>query len=153
MSEVQVSADHASLSDHPAPHRERVSTFSSIFGLLGGPLAWFVQLCAGYGLASWSCFPKDLRGNTPVEGASWASPTLVTLLIAAIVVAFAAFLAARRDFQRTREESQGDPAHLMEVGAGRTRFIALWGMFLGAGFTAATLINAIDFLVLPRCAG
>jgi hypothetical protein len=148
-----MSADHASLSHHPAPQREHASAFASTFGLLGGPLAWFVQLCAGYGLASWSCFPKDQRGVTPVEGVSWSWPTMVVLWIAGVVIAIAAFLAAYRNFQQTRGEGRGDHAHLVEVGTGRTRFIALWGMLLGAGFAAATVLDVIAFLVLPRCAG
>jgi hypothetical protein len=148
-----MSADHASLSHHPAPQRERASAFASAFGLLGGPIAWFVQLCAGYGLASWSCFPKDQRGVTPVEGVTWSWPTMVALLIASVVIAVAAFLAAYRNFQRTRGEGYGDHAHLVEVGTGRTRFLALWGMVLGAGFAAATVLDAVAFLVLPRCAG
>jgi hypothetical protein len=148
-----MSADHASLSHHPAPQRERASTFASAFGLLGGPLAWFVQLCAGYGLSSWSCFPKDERGLAPLVGVSWSWPTMVVLLVASVVIATAAFFAAYGNFRRTRDEGHGGHAHLMEVGAGRTRFIALWGMLLGAGFAVATVIDAVAFLVLPRCAG
>jgi len=78
---------------------------------------------------------------------------MVVLLIASVVIAIAAFFAAYRNFQQTRDESHGDHTHLMEVGAGRTRFIALWGMLLGAGFAVATVIDAVAFLVLPRCAG
>jgi len=148
-----MSADHASLSHHPAPHRERASTVGSAFGLLGGPLAWFVQLCAGYGLASWSCFPKDQRGVVPVVGVSWSWPTMVVLLVVSVIIAVAAFFAAYRNFQQTRDEGHGDHAHLMEVGSGRTRFVALWGMMLGAGFAVATVIDAVAFVVLPRCAG
>jgi len=78
---------------------------------------------------------------------------MVTLLIASVVIAIAVFLAAYRNFQQTRGEGHGDHAHLVEVGTGRTRFIALWGMLLGAGFAAATVLDAVAFLVLPRCAG
>ena len=78
---------------------------------------------------------------------------MVVLLIASVVIAIAAFFAAYGNFQRTRDEGHGGHAHLMEVGTGRTRFIALWGMLLGAGFAVATVIDAVAFLVLPRCAG
>ncbi len=148
-----MTTDQASLSHHPAPHREHASTFASAFGLLGGPLAWFIQLCAGYGMASWSCFPKDQRVIAPPDTAAWTWPTMVTLLIASIVIATAAFFAARHNFKRTQAEGEGGHAHLLEVGTGRTRFIALWGMILGAGFAAATVIDAVAFVVLPRCAG
>ncbi len=150
---MSADADHASLSHHPAPHRGRASTLLSTFGLLGGPLAWFVHLCAGYGLASWSCFPKDVRGLAPLEGAAWSGPVMVILLIASVLTAIAALFAARSNFERTREEGHGGHGQVMEVGAGRTRFIALWGMFLGGGFAVATVLDAIAFVVLPRCAG
>jgi hypothetical protein len=78
---------------------------------------------------------------------------MVVMLIASVFIAIAAFFAAYRNFRRTRDEGHGDHAHLMEVGAGRTRFVALWGMMLGAGFAVATVIDAVAFVVLPRCAG
>jgi hypothetical protein len=146
-------ADHSTLTHHPAPQRDRVTRFESVFGLLGGPLAWFVQLCACYGLASWSCFPKDQRVLTPTDGAAWTWPTLVIALVASVTIALAALFVSWRMLQRTRSEGAGDHNHLLEAGAGRRRFIALWGMFLGGGFAIATLIDAVAFLVLPACAG
>lgn len=150
---MNAAADHGSLSHHPAPQRKRVSTFSSAFGLLGGPLAWFVHLCGGYGLASWSCFPKDQRGMAPLVGASWSGPVMIGLLVAGVVIAALSLVIARRNFNRTRGEGAGEQGHVSEVGAGRTRFIALWGMLLGGGFAVATLFDVVAFLVLPRCAG
>ncbi|MDB6092117.1 MAG: hypothetical protein JWN85_4901 [Gammaproteobacteria bacterium] len=148
-----MTADPASLTHHPAPHRDRVGRYESAFGLLGGPLAWFVQLCTGYGLASWSCFPKDQRGLTPIEGAAWIWPTIIAMLVAAVVIALAACYTSWRLFRRTRDEAAKGHHHLMEVGVGRTRFVALWGVLLGGGFALATIINAVAFMVLPRCAG
>lgn len=78
---------------------------------------------------------------------------MIMLLIAGLLMALAAFAISWRAFERTRDEAGGDQRHLMEVGAGRTRFLALWGMLLGAGFAAATAITAVAFAVLPRCAG
>jgi hypothetical protein len=148
-----MTAQDASLSHHPAPHRERVSGFESTFGLVGGPLAWFLQLCAGYGLASWSCFPKDQRGLLPIAGASWTWPTMIVLFIVSVVIALAAFFASWRIYARIRDETGGGPGHLLEAGSGRTRFIALWGMLLSGGFAIATVLDTVAFLVLPRCAG
>ena len=42
---------------------------------------------------------------------------------------------------------------VMEVGSGRTRFLALWGIFLGAGAAVTIVLTAVAFWVLPRCAG
>jgi amino acid transporter len=148
-----MSADHSVLSQYPAPPRHQLALSSAMFGLIGGPLAWFVQLCAGYALASGPCFAQSQRATQPLEGFAWTWPAMIALLIAGVIVALAAFAVSYRTFVRTRDEAGGDQHHLMEVGAGRTRFVALWGMLLGSGFAVATALTAVAFLVLPRCAG
>jgi hypothetical protein len=148
-----MSADRASLTHHPAPQRHRVSAFESVFGLLGGPLAWFVQLCAGYTLASWPCFPLDEHRFLPQGGYGWTWDAIVIVSLAAVVVALAAFVVSRRIFNRTRDEGHGGDKHLLEVGSGRTRFLAVWGMVLGIGFAVTTAMTAMAFFLLPRCAG
>jgi hypothetical protein len=117
----------------------------TLFALAGGPLAWFVQLCAGYALATWPCFPADHRRLVPQNGYTWTFPLMVALLIAGVVVALLAFGVSWRTYARTRDETGGDD--------GRTRFLALWGMLLGAGFAVATSLTAVAFLLVPRCDG
>ena len=78
---------------------------------------------------------------------------MVALLIAGVLVALVACLVSWRAYARTRDEAGGDHRHLIEVGAGRTRFLALWGMLLGAGFAVATSLTAVAFLLVPRCDG
>jgi hypothetical protein len=145
--------DEASLSHHPAPRRERVFATESLFGLLGGPLAWFIQLCAGYGLASWPCFPSAERRLLPPSGYAWTWSAMVVVSVAAIVTSLAAFFVSRRIYNRTRDEDAGGHEHLLEIGAGRTRFLALWGMVFAVGFAVAAAMNTVAFFVLPRCAG
>jgi hypothetical protein len=65
----------------------------------------------------------------------------------------ASFAISMRAFNRTRNEARGGAHHVMEAGAGRTRFLALWGMVLGAGFAVAAAITAVAFIAVPRCAG
>jgi hypothetical protein len=131
----------SALSQHPAPLRHQLSLGEALFSIFGGPLAWFVQLCAGYALATWPCFPEDHRTLMPAGGYAWSFPAMVALLIAGVLVALAAFGVSWRAYARTRNE------------AGRTRFLALWGMLLGAGFAVATSLTAIAFLLVPRCNG
>jgi hypothetical protein len=138
---------------HPQPYPVRMPAFTVAFGLLGGPLAWFLELCAGYGLASWSCFPKDHRGITPIEGVGWTWPTMVGLLAASIVIALLSLMASWRVFQQTREARQRDYYHLIDDGDGRVAFLTLWGVILGAGFAITTLLDVVAYVVLPRCAG
>ena len=58
-----------------------------------------------------------------------------------------------RDYQRTQHEDTGEHRDLLEAGAGRTRFLALWGVCLGAGSAVVIVLTALGFFVLPRCGG
>ncbi|HEY3851771.1 MAG TPA: hypothetical protein VGL87_12405 [Steroidobacteraceae bacterium] len=138
---------------HPAPHADRVSAKESCFGLLAGPLAWFAQLSCGYALASGPCFRSGYRLSAPPSDLHWTWPAMVLLTAVAVAISLAGFMVSMRIFRRTRDETHGGPHHLMEVGAGRTRFLALWGMVLGAGFALAAAITAVAFVAVPRCAG
>lgn len=142
-----------SLSHHPAPHRERVTLPALAFGVAGGPLAWGLQLNAGFALASWPCFPGDQRMQLPLDGYAWTWPTLVAVMFAGALIALAALWVSWSNLQKTREEHSGGHGHLMDTGSGRTRFLALWGIAFGAGFAVASLVTGIAFIVLPRCAG
>lgn len=148
-----MTAAEANAGRHPAPRANRVSLGESFFGLFAGPLAWVVQLYGGYALASQPCF----RGGRPVAAPSpalqWTWPAMVALTVVAVAVSLAAFGVSMRAFNRTRNETHGGTHHVLEVGAGRTRFLALWGMVLGAGFALAAAITAVAFIAVPRCAG
>ncbi len=148
-----MSADHAALSHHPAPQRERVGAFASAFGLLGGPGAWFVQLCAGFAMSSWPCFPMDQRRSSPLDGYGWTHAAIDIICVAAVVTALAAAYTGWRLLQLTRAEMRGDHRHLMDTGTGRTRFLALWGLVGGTGFAVAAALTGIALFILPRCGG
>lgn len=133
---------------HPAPHRDRVSAFEALFGVLAPPLAWIVQLAAGFAMASEPCFygsERHLAGPQP-------SGVLVGITIVALVVALAALVLSWAGFRRTRREKDVDRHHLIEVGQGRTRFLALWGMILGAGFALVIAANLLALTGLTTCA-
>jgi hypothetical protein len=139
------------LSHHPAPQRHKVPGYRNFFLLFGGPLAWFLQLNAGFALATQPCFVDNQRTVAPTVPWSW--PAIIALAGAASVMALAATLVAWRDFQRTKHEATGEHRDLLEVGAGRTRFLALWGICFGAGSTGVIVLTALGFFVLPRCGG
>src|SRR3569833_1193138 len=102
-----MTADHASMSHHPAPHRDQVSVFESAFGLLGGPAAWFAQLCAGYAMASWPCFPREEHPILPQASYAWTSGAIVVMSLAAIALSIAALFVARRVYERVQDENLG----------------------------------------------
>ena len=122
----------------------------TLFGVVGGALAWFAQFCAGYALASWPCFPKAQRALVPLAGYDWTWPAMILVLIGGVIVALAAFFVSWRTLQRTQGAQHR--RDLINDGGARQPFLALWGVVLGAGFALATLITAVAFVVLPRCA-
>lgn len=141
------------LSHHPAPHRDEMSTLRAFVLLFTGPTAWFVQFCVGVQLASWPCYPADTRYLVPIEGYGWTREAALVLLLLCALAAAISGLASWRLLQRVSDEREGGHAELAEVGHGRTRFIALWGTILGAGFVVATLFTLAGFAMVPRCAG
>jgi hypothetical protein len=141
------------LTHPPAPHSERVGLVRIAFAIVAGPLAWFVLVCAGEGLASEPCFPGGHRYPAPLPGLQWTWPALIALLILCVLLAFAAFVVSWRIYRATHAEESGRHAGLLDEGVGRTRFMALWGLLYGAGFCVATLLSLASYIALPRCAG
>lgn len=135
---------------HPAPEADRLPTALALFLLFGGALAWWAQLCIGYGLSSWACYPHGVPLETPVV--DWSRGVTIALLLACALVAVASAFVSWRIYRRVGPEKEGGPKDLLHKGHGRTRFVAMWGILLGAGFTIATLATLTAFIWVPRCA-
>jgi hypothetical protein len=149
-----------SMSVHPtfiqrsAPsHGERIGWLALVFALVGGPGAWFMQICAGYMLANGPCFPHDSRRIAPPHAFDWTWPALIALLILGVLIALAAFAVAFGAWRRTPPDNPASEEPVRIDVIGRTRFLALWGMIYGASFAVATLVNAVAYILLPRCGG
>ena len=137
---------------HPAPHRAHVGVLALAFGVAGGPLAWAVHLALNYAIASHACFPGAAPRSQPPSGASGLWWLLLCNDLTAIAVAAAAALVAYRSWRSTRREFAGRGVDLIEVGEGRTSFLALWGLLTGLGFLLAVLFDAVALWVVPLCA-
>lgn len=135
----------------PVPQADHVPFHESFFALFGGPVAWFLQLCGGYALASQPCFIHGDRSWLPAIGSQWTWPAMITLMLTAVMVTLLALAISWRAYRRTHDKSPSAVQFLMEVDAGRTRFLALWGIVLAAGFACATSLTMIAFVLLPRC--
>ena len=138
--------DHG-MSHHPAPHRGRVELWESVLGLGGGPLAWIVQLAAGYAIAAAPCYTGPDR-----DAAGQASLWIVALSLLCLALAAAGGICSLIVDRRTRRETEHSEAQLLEHGHGRTRFLALWGMLLGFGFAGVILLNGVALVGVPACA-
>lgn len=138
---------------HPAPRRDQLSPLMASLLLYTPPLAWLVQLTLGEMLTSWPCFPGPDRLATPLDGYDWTRVASIVLLFGAAIAAWTAGFASWRVYQSVRGEREGGHDSLLEIGHGRTRFVALWGIYLGVGFGIATLATLAGFIMVPRCLG
>ncbi len=138
---------------HPAPQRDRVMTIESLFGLVGAPAGWFMQLCVGYGFSSTPCFANRERMSSLGAAHEWDWYAMLIATIAGLVIGLLALLVSTRILRRTKDEADGNHADLMEVGSGRTRFLALWGVCVSTGFSLVTLLTFVAYVALPRCVG
>ncbi|MBU3079349.1 hypothetical protein [Sphingomonas quercus] len=138
------------MSTHPAPHRHRTSLWELGFALTGGCIAWGVQFCASFAVASLACFDAGERSH---QAERHAQPVILWITIACLLVALAATGVSWLVWRRTREEAEGGHRELLEKGGGRTRFLSLWGLLLGLGSALTILANLIGLLLVPPCAG
>lgn len=139
-------------SEHPSPHRDKVRLEILLLALAAGPTAWIVQLVVDFGLSSAVC---RQYGVPRAAGAAdvWAAEHLI--LVGVNLVCFAVALAggftALAAWRRTRAEKPGDVAELVEIGEGRTRFLAACGMMASAAFAVAILFDTAWPFFVPSC--
>jgi len=128
---------------HPAPHRGRIRLVLLALGLVGAPLAWGIQMLVIYAFASQLCLAEQ-----PPSWLHWLLPI-------ANVVGFAAALSATAlsytHLKATRGEREDQRGDIMDAGEGRTRFLAIWGIWLGALFSLAIAFNTISFFWEGLC--
>ena len=138
--------------EHPAPHRGRVSPWVLLVALAAGPFGWIVQLVVSYGVAGHACYPGDGPRLAPPAGgwgAEHARLVALNLICLAIALAGAAF--SWRSWRKVRGEKIGGAQSLLETGEGRTRFLATCGMLAGLAFALAIAFNTAEPLVIASC--
>ncbi len=138
---------------HTQPQEERRQLHGTFFALFAGPLAWLVQLYAGYALASQSCYPGSERRLTLPAPLVWTRPAIAIVMIAACLVSLLALASSLRSYRRSAEVLRPDAAEVLRASAQRTCFLALWGSIFGAGAAAGSVLILLGYFVLPQCAG
>jgi hypothetical protein len=134
---------------HPAPRRHLASLAALWFGFFGAPLAWSVQELVNTPVVGHACFPRSEPLHAPVFGGTVALALAVSAVTA--LVALAALLTALRTWRSVRLGHDREESALLEVGEGRTRFMALAGILLGAVFLLGIVMHAIPILLVPPC--
>jgi hypothetical protein len=148
MPDASIDADKAS-SGHPAPHANRVGILRLLLLLAGAPIAWAVQIAAGYGAAAYACYPDRASLAAPVlphlHGA------LVTLSVVAIAVSLLCALLSYRSWRTTRHEFEGDHHHLLDAGEGRTRFMSMCALISSVMFALALVLTTSVLVLVAPC--
>jgi hypothetical protein len=134
---------------HPAPARDIVPLWRVVFGLLGAPAAWSLQLAATSAIGGLACLGP--AGGRPGPNVDWAVTGLFSINLAAVLLAAAALAVAGLDYRRTRREEQHRSGHVMKAGEGRTRFLSVMGAWIGVLFLIATLASTISIIWRGAC--
>jgi hypothetical protein len=136
-------------STHPAGRRGVASLPILWFGIFGAPAAWVLQTIVDYSLVSHYCFP----GQSPVRSPSFSGVRGTGLVVSSVVilVALVAMTSAFRSWRATRHGHSAEHHELLEVGEGRTRFMAFAGVLLSAVFLFAVLMNALPLITNSVC--
>lgn len=135
--------------EHPAPHRGMVSDAVLFSALLAAPLAWAAQLLLNYALAANACFPRQAPGAAPRW--EWLHAGLLGVNLAALAIAIAATFVSAAMWRRTSGEAHGGHDQLIDVGQGRTRFFAIWGVWSGVWFIIQILFGTIAAIGALGC--
>lgn len=123
-----------------------------LFGLAAGPTAWITQLLLDYGLSSYACYPADQPHlRAPPPGWEGEKPALALIALVCLALAAAGLWISWLNWRRTREDRTKGTHHVVEVGEGRSCFLALCGMLTSAGFIVAIVATALPLFAVPSC--
>lgn len=145
-------ADSATIDDsaHPAPHRHRVRLIWLLLAIFAPPAAWSVHLIVNYASASRSCYPDGSPQSAPT--AHWLWLCLILVDVVSLAISAGAAVLAYRSWHISAEEMAGHTSSpMLETGEGRTRFLAIWGLLIGAGFFVAVIFDFVGLWILPIC--
>jgi hypothetical protein len=134
---------------HPAPHRERVRLLELILVTFAPPLAWSAHLVVNYAFSSRACYPDRTPQNSPSFDELWL--LLIVVDVAALAISAAAAALAYRNWQASAQEAAEHGSPMVETGEGRTRFLASWGLMIGAGFFVAVAFDFVGLWIIPIC--
>jgi hypothetical protein len=136
---------------HPGPRRHEINLTLLVLALVATPSLWGLRLVTNYALDSYFCYPGDARRFSLAGGAAWVWPTLLAIDLLVLVFAGAAAAISYRYWRASRDELASGSA-LIEIGEGRTRFLALWGLMIAVGFVVATVFDFFTLWIVPPCA-
>ena len=136
---------------HPAPYRQRAGLLWLWLGVILAPAFWFALEWLNYGFSSYTCYPGDTPLDVVPTGWNWFRSGMYVFDAVAILVAIAAGYLSWRCWVETRGEKPGGAEAALELGEGRTRFFALWGLMYSGAFLVAIIFETIASIMVPLC--
>jgi hypothetical protein len=133
---------------HPAPRRGIVPLRTLWFGIFGAPVAWALELIAGYALIAHYCYPRNVPLRTPTFGGTQLTGLIICIVL--VLVGVSALVTSIHSWRETRRPV-GEQHELLEVGEGRTRFMAFGGILLSVMFLFALIMSALPLLTNSLC--
>jgi hypothetical protein len=144
-------ADGTTIDDraHPAPHRHRIGLVWLLLAIFAPPAVWSVHLIVNYASASRACYPDGSPQSAPAV--HWLWLLLIIVDVVSLLISAGAVAIAYRSWQISAEEMAEHTSPMVETGEGRTRFLAIWGLLIGAGFFVAVIFDFVGLWILPIC--
>jgi hypothetical protein len=121
------------------------------FGLLGGPIAWTLQLLIDYTLVAHYCFPDAARRIAPTIDSLHLIVSIVSVL--ALACAAAALFTAMRSWRVSGGVFGSERAELTEAAPppGRVRFMSLGGILVSSLTIVGIVIHGGFVVLLAPC--
>ena len=137
--------------EHPSPHRTRIGAAALLFALAIGPAAWAFQQMLSYGVTSHVCFPSDAPVAPPPVAWSGLWLQLMAAGMALLILPLGGAWSAWGAWQAPRDEKGGASGALLDIGEGRSRFLAACGLLTGSLFSLAIICDLAVALALRSC--
>ncbi|MBL1264264.1 hypothetical protein [Candidatus Methylomicrobium oryzae] len=134
---------------HPSPHREEVGLTSLWIGILGAPLIWMALEMVSSALTASLC-KTDTTSIAP-QHTDTVWQYLLPINLVAFLLALIAAGVAINNWRKVRHERAGSAHDLLEIGEGRTRFLAMFGLLTSGGFLIALIFSALMLFLVPLC--
>ncbi len=141
-------SDIASPPGRPERHGELPPRSALWFAFLGAPLAWALNLVAGYSVQATVC--DTVGENARILGLQSARAIPVLLSILAAIVAAAGVMIAYRSWRETGTGEE-NPEATVPAAVGRSWFMAFAGLVSSLIFLLAILLIGITEVVLGPC--
>lgn len=127
--------------DHPAPARETVPRWRLVAAIALAPAAFSAQVVGSYVVASSYC-----------HGGAHSQAALVVINVLATITAVIGLVIAVASSRATRSEKPGGAQEAIDIGEGRTRFMALCGLWSSVIFVLAIALELTAIATFGTCA-